>query len=97
LVAELNDEIIATCEVAIYSRKRYQHKGEIGNSVKKDYLNNGIGRTLLVENNNLKNLYWKSILITTELFLCIRNLDLMLKVKDYMIENCLMEHIKIVT
>jgi len=49
LVAEVNDEIVATCGLSIDSRKRCNHKGDIGISVKKDYWNKGIGRALLEE------------------------------------------------
>lgn len=49
LVADIKGTIVATCGVAIDSRKRYCHKGEIGVAVKKEFWNKGIGKTLLQE------------------------------------------------
>lgn len=47
LVADINGKIVATCDVAIDSRKRYSHKGEIGVAVKKEFWSKGIGKSLL--------------------------------------------------
>lgn len=49
LVADVEGTIVATCDVAIDSRKRYCHKGEIGIAVKKEFWNKGIGKALLKE------------------------------------------------
>jgi RimJ/RimL family protein N-acetyltransferase len=64
LVADINGEIAAVCNVTIDSRRRYCHKGEIGLAVKKEFWNKSIGRTLLEEcinwskENNLQKLYF---------------------------------------
>lgn len=49
LVADVNGTVVATCEVAIDSRKRYCHKGEIAIAVKKEFWHKGIGKALLKE------------------------------------------------
>ena len=47
LVAEVNEKIVATCEIAINSRKRYKHKGGLAIAIIKEYWGRGIGRSLI--------------------------------------------------
>ena len=47
LVAEIHDQIIASCVARINPRKRYCHKAELAIAVQKPYWSMGIGRKLM--------------------------------------------------
>ena len=47
LIAEVHDEIVASCEIQINPKKRFCHKGDLGIAVQKAYWSMGIGRKMM--------------------------------------------------
>lgn len=47
LIAEIEDEIVGTCSLNGYSRKRFSHSAEIAIAIRKKYWGNGIGKQMM--------------------------------------------------